>query len=275
MSDDPQSIYSKTWDSYVTKDFPRIQSGKPRTKADLHAWQVLNTTDQEYQWPGDEWGDASDVKHILDTCVHPYVDTPETMCEIASGAGRITNAMLHSYPKAQIDCFDISQEFLNQMNLRFADQIEAGQMTTNLLNEDPKFMHARLKELGRVHKIDCLYSFDAMVHVELHCIAIYVAIAAATLKEGGLLTMNVADASMEYGFQKLLFNAPGVFRQGGAAGTHFQFAAPESMRMMLEKFGFEYDFHDCNGRDLFFSARLRDMDAMPRAFQEAGTGFAF
>ena len=114
-----------------------------------------------------------------------------------------------------------------------------------------------------------------MVHVELHSIIIYIATAAAVLRPGGLLSMNVADASTEKGFQKLLFNAPGVFRQGGAAGAHFQFAAPDILAMVLDRFGFSYTFHDCNKRDLFFSARLQDPDAARQAFWASGSKWWF
>ena len=197
------------------------------------------------------------------------------ICELASGGGRITKSVLQKYPGAKIDCFDISQEFLNQMEKRFAAEIAAHRLRVILLTEDPQLMYRSLLAASRVGTVDCVFSFDAMVHVELHSIVIYIATAAAVLKSGGLLSMNVADASTEHGFQKLLFNAPGVFRQGGAAGPQFQFASPEILGTVLDRFGFSFEFHDCNGRDLFFSAQLQDPGAAQRAFKSTGSKWWF
>ena len=119
--------------------------------SDLHPWQVLNNSDDSYAWPGDEWGDAEAVQHILETCVFRYLDAePGHICELASGAGCITQAVLRKYPGVQMDCFDISQEFLNQMGLRFADEIGHGQLRTTLLTEDPQLMYRELARASRV-----------------------------------------------------------------------------------------------------------------------------
>jgi len=110
-----------------------------------------------------------------------------------------------------------------------------------------------------------------MVHVELHTLVMYFAIAAETLKPGGLLAMNVADATSESGFLKLINNAPGVFRLGGDAGPQFQFTSPDAIALVLKKFRFSVEFHDCNGRDLFFSARLLDPHAARQQFSKSGS----
>ncbi|MEO0342341.1 MAG: class I SAM-dependent methyltransferase [Pseudomonadota bacterium] len=274
MSDEESSIYSKTWDTYVSKGFPEIQAKPARKPGDLLPWQVLNTTDETYNWPGDEWGNAASVEKILRTCVLNHLPADaRNFCEIGSGAGRITAALLGSFPKASIDCFDVSAEFLKQIEQRFPDKISSGQVTTNVISKDPKAMYLTLKQSGRVRKLECIYSFDAMVHVELHSVLIYMAIAAAVLKPGGLLTMSVADATNSKGFQKALCNAPGVFSQGGCAGLHFQFMSPDILATALHAFGFEYKLYDCNGRDLFFSGQLTDMDAAERSFRSAGSGW--
>lgn len=274
MNDDEPSVYSETWDTYVTKGFPEIQSRPPRKPGDLRAWQVLNTTDTAYEWPGDEWGDAASVAKILGTCVLDHIPADaKDFCEIGSGAGRITAALLEAVPGARVDCFDISAEFLSQVNRRFPDEIAAGQVTTNLITNNPKDMYRALDQAGRVRRLDCVYSFDAMVHVELHSVLMYLAVAAAVLRPDGLLTMSVADAANPQGFQKAIFNAPGVFAQGGRAGMHFQFMSPDILATALGAFGFNYETYDCNGRDLFFSARLADLNAVERTFQAAGSGW--
>ncbi|WP_135504732.1 class I SAM-dependent methyltransferase [Roseovarius aestuariivivens] len=269
-----KSAYSRTWDAYVTKSFPRIKAGPPHQAENLQPWQVLNTTDAEYTWPGDEWGDARAVAQILDTCVAPYLGAaPQAICEIASGGGRFTQALLDRYPDTRLHCFDISQAFLDQMQRRFADEIALGRVRTHRLTDRPALMFKTLEKAGLRRTLDAVVSFDAMVHVELHSVLIYVATAAATLKPGGLLAMNVADGANPRAFEKLLCNAPGAFRLGGQAGPHFQFMSREIVDTMLSRMGFVYDLHDCNGRDLFFSARLDDPEAAPRAFKDAGSNW--
>lgn len=274
MTQDKRSVYSRTWDNYVTKSFPDIQNAPARKPGDLREWQVLNTTDDHYTWPGDEWGDADAVARILDTCVAPYlVAPPAHAVEIASGSGRMTRPFLDRFPNAQIGCFDISQAFLDQMHLRFPDEIASGQMTTHLLNDKPGFMYEVIETAGLQGRIDCLFSYDAMVHVELHTVLIYIATAAAVLKPGGLLSMSVADGANPLAFQKMLCNAPSVFRLGGQAGPHFQFMSHDILEYMLPRMGFAFDLHDCNGRDIFFSARLEDPGAARRSFRDAGSNW--
>ena len=276
MRKEEKSIYAATWDRYVTEGFSQIQDRPPHRARDLYSWQVLNTTDDTYTWPGDEWGDADDVSRILDTCLMPHLpaDTGQ-FCEIASGAGRFTDLLLRRYPEARFTCFDISRAFLDQMQARFPQQIAAERMRLSQLTERPEHMYQVLDAAGLVRKLDCVFSFDAMVHVELHTVLIYLATAAAVLKPDGLLTMNVADATNPHGFQKLIFNAPGVFRQGGQAGMHFQFMSADILNMLLTRLGFSAELHDCNGRDLFFSARLTDPDAAQRAFRSGGSRWWF
>jgi len=272
--DKKKSTYSATWDRYVSEVFDKIKSGPKRTAEELLPWQVLNTTDDEYVWPGDEWGDSTSVQHIMETCVFSYLDeNPNTFCEIASGAGRMTSIALERYPHANIDCFDISREFLDQVEKRFANEMSRNRLRTFLLTEDPRFMYRTLDQASLTRKIDCIFSFDAMVHVELHSVLIYIATAAAVLKPKGLLSMSVADATNEHGFHKLLNNAPSVFKLGGDAGMHFQFASPDIIRTLLDPLGFSYDFHDCNGRDLFFSARLDNPDIAQAQFEKAGSSW--
>jgi SAM-dependent methyltransferase len=275
MTESRKSHYADTWDRYVNEDFPRIQQASAKKASELQSWQVLNTSDETYAWPGDEWGDAEAVQRILRTCIFEPLSSsaPARLCELASGAGRITAPVLSNWPEVRIDCFDVSQAFLDQMNERFVDEITAGRLRTFLLTEEPLGFYRTLAQNDLAGRIDAVYSFDAMVHVELHSLAIYIATAAAILKPGGLLAMNVADATNERGFQKLLFNAPGVFRRGGAAGPQFQFVSPEILRKLLKSMGFSCEIHDCNGRDLFFTARLEDADAARRSLDKAGAGW--
>jgi hypothetical protein len=85
-------------------------------------------------------------------------------------------------------------------------------------------------------KIDGVYSFDAMVHVDLHTLFVYWMSAAKVLRPGGVLAMSVADACNEKGFMKLLHNAPGVYRLQGNTGGHFMWISREIVESTLNRF---------------------------------------
>ncbi|GAB5449583.1 class I SAM-dependent methyltransferase [Gymnodinialimonas sp.] len=272
---DDKSAYAETWDRYVKEDFVRIQSDRPKTPRDLQRWQVLNTSDDSYAWPGDEWGDAAAVDHILKTCVFDPIgqETPVHICELASGAGRFTVPVLSRWPDVKIDCFDVSQAFLDQMHLRFEGPIADGRLETHLLGSNPTGMFETLANKRLTRRVDAVFSFDAMVHVELHSLAVYMLTAAFALRPGGLLAMNVADATNANGLEKLLCNAPVGFQLGGSVGPQFQFTSPEIVSKLLHSMGFEHTFHDLNGRDLFIVAHLRDVDAAQQSLRSAGANW--
>lgn len=274
MKDDPKSVYARTWDYYVSDVFPKIKEGEPHRKAKLKSWQVLNTADDQYTWPGDEWGDSAAVEKILQTCVFDNLESvPNCICEIGGGSGRYTEVVFRRFPNLRIFAFDVSQLFLQQLNERLEKEAHEGQLQAHLLTAEPRLIYDVLEGSGVVGQVDVLYSFDAMVHVELHTLLIYVATAAAVLRQGGILAMNVADATRDFGFQKLVSNSPGVYGRGGEAGSHFQFMSPEIVSILLSRFGFSFEFHDCNGRDLFFTARLTAPKSARMQFEEAGSSW--
>lgn len=267
MEQKSNSIYSETWDKYVEDIFPRIQSSKPHSQTELKQWQVLNRLDDQYHWPGDEWGDDNTVSDILETCLFNNLsEEPDVVCEIGSGAGRFSQQFLAHYPSSRLLLFDVSKLFLDKLQERLAQSFQSDRFETFLLDSDPRFISRTIADQNLCNKIDAMYSFDAMVHVELHTIVIYIATASVVLKPGGILTMNVADATSTHGFRKLLFNSPGVYQRGGAAGMQFQFLSRDIIETLLGKFGFEFSWHNCNDRDLFFTAVLREPGAARAEF---------
>lgn len=272
MTDKTKSNYSKTWDNYVINVFPEIKRGRPYEKSKLKSWQVLNTEDAEYVWAGDEWGTVNAVRRIAQTCIFDFLDVePKHLCELGSGAGRYTKLILDKFSDVKVYAFDVSELFIDQINKRFQEEISGGQLQSYLLTNDPRCFYDTVDQSGLVGQIDAIYSFDAMVHVELHTLLIYVATASAILKRNGLLAMSVADATSDFGFQKLVHDSPGVFQRGGNAGAHFQFIAPEIIGLLLDRFGFSYEFHNCNDRDLFLTARLDEPGAAQQQFNGSGS----
>ena len=135
----------------------RIVPKNPRRdgpkKAGLHSWQVLNTSDDYYTWPGDEWGDAKSVQEIPETCVFDYMDeAPSALCELGSGAGRFSEAVFQKYSTAKITCFDVSGEFLEQLNKRFAVERDEARLNTCLIKPDPAQMYQELADASLIEK---------------------------------------------------------------------------------------------------------------------------
>ena len=82
--------------------------------------------------------------------------------------------------------------------------------------------------------------------------------------------MSVANARSDKGFMKLLFDAPGVYSQCGQAGGHFMWISPEIVEGVLSRVGFSVTFHECNGRDAWFSAKLVDPSHLADWMNRAG-----
>ena len=80
-----QSNYSNIWDSYVLKSFPELKSSTPYAKKQLEPWRVLNTKDERYDWPGDEWGDRETAARLLDESLTSALNSNgRYLCELGA-----------------------------------------------------------------------------------------------------------------------------------------------------------------------------------------------
>jgi len=250
--------YKNIWDKYVTDDFPRIKDDTPFALKSLADWRVLNRKDLHYEWPGDEWGDMNTVKNLFEEAVvNNYKGQVNNICEIGSGSGRYTNIAFDFYPNSNIQSYDVSSEFESQLRKRFSNFILSEQLKTFEITADPFGIFKNNKKLDLIGEIDIIYSFDAMVHVDLHTLFIYWLNSTLLLRKNGLLAMNVGDACSYRGFEKLVHDANTVFRRQGNAGSHFMWISKEIVVSILTRLGFETTFHPGNGRDLAFSAILK------------------
>ena len=258
MAKHPNGKYSDIWDTYVTEGFQRVKGAPAPADRALHRWQVLNTRDRSFQWPGDEWGSTDDVRCVLDACVFPFIDRPDPhLVELGTGAGRYTEQILDRYDRGRISAFDVSQKFLDQLGARCATAMNAGRLELTLLDDDPMQI---VKTLGDyAGTVDAMVSFDAMVHVDLHTLVMYWICAARLLREGGYVVMSLADCMTENGLLKLVFDSPGVYRLKGAAGPHFQWTSANAVCYLLGELGFDIlQASSLNGRDNHVVAKLSD-----------------
>lgn len=256
MSRDEESTYADVWDEYVLERFPKIRQ-RPHKRRTLEPWRVLNTTDDAYRWPGDEWGDDETTTLLFDELLS-LEKSPEALCELGAGSGRYTAKALARYPTCRLHTFDVSAAFDRVLRDRFHTEVAEGRLIPTLLDEDPSLLEKTITQRGLSGRVDAVFSFDAMVHVDLHTLFMYWLSAAAVLRRGGRLAMNVADATSDRGFMKLAFDAPGVFEKRGRAGGHFSWLCPELVESVLDRLGFDVRFTPGNGRDLYFIATLID-----------------
>lgn len=276
MSDEEsrRESYGRIWDTYVKEVFPRIQSADTYSKKELLPWRVLNTADEHYEWPGDEWGDEESALRILSESLGSALEAePRCLCEFGAGAGRYTELVLGRYKSAKVYSFDVSSEFETKLRERCAHFVKDERLVTCRLDDEPLTFLAVLKGAGLLGEVDAVYSFDAMVHVDLHTLIVYWASATRALRPGGVLAMNVADATSRKGFMKLLHDAPAAFRRMGSAGGHFMWISPDIVRETLDRLGYEVTFTGGNDRDSSFSAKLVDPARAARWFEEAGAGW--
>lgn len=263
--------YDSVWDHYVEEEFPKIQAAEAFANKQLKPWRVLNRVDQEYHWPGDEWGDRASALALFNAAVD--LEAADHLIEIGSGSGRYTQLALECLKPSRLLSFDVSPAFEKALRDRFNGPVKAGQIETYQIDANPRGIVDKVRERGLIGQIDALYSFDALVHVDLHTVFIYWLSATKLLREGGRLAMNVADASSDHGFQKLIHDAPGAFKRQGNAGPHFMWIGPDIVESCLTKLGFAVEFPEGNGRDLSIRATLVDPERGREWFGESGAGY--
>jgi hypothetical protein len=116
-----------------------------------------------------------------------------------------------------------------------------------------------LSECGWRRTVDAVFSIDAMVHVDLQYLIVYLITAGLVLKPGGKVIMTLADVTTEANFNQMLdeisFTYPG---QSNPIGTSkFEWISPDIVRSVLPRLGFAIDRLDAPYlKDLFVVASL-------------------
>lgn len=233
--------YGECWDSYVTRDHARLKK----------------EMGSSWEWVGDEWGARKKTRAVFK---HLFLDSlavaTSRFVELGSGAGKYSSLVLTAFPEAKLLCFDVSREFLQLLDTRCADAVAAGRLESHLIPGDDKFVLNTIESAGWRGELECFFSIDAMVHVDLQYLIGYWLTAALTLKPGGSLIMSVADATTDRGFEKLVADLPLMFPAMGSISLKFEWLSPDLVRHVLERLGFSVKFLDLNGRDCFFVATL-------------------
>ena len=232
MSNQKNYNQGDIWDHYVKNSFPNVQKKQ---------------ADRDLKFPGDEWQTDKFWDYVF----------AEVFVEIGSGAGKQTDRILKQYPNSKVIAFDISAQFLDSYKERFSDQLNK-RVFPFLLNGDFTYIYDTVKSLGYAGKVDCLYSMDAMVHVDLQHLISYWLSAALVLKDQGKLIMDVANYKTDKGFAKLMRDVKNYYRFHGAACTKFQFMSEDVIANILPKIGFLPKFYMDPRQYCLFEGKLVD-----------------
>jgi hypothetical protein len=178
--------------------------------------------------------------------------------EIGPGSGKYTEMVL-AHSQARICAYDVSNRFLQICADRMRERMNQDRLSLNLLPcSSAEEMLFDLRARGWERTVDAFYSIDAMVHVDLQYLTVYLITAALVLKPGGKLILSLADATTELGFQQLLADSWWAYAaQASQVGSgKFEWLSPELVRSLLPRLGFELEFLHNAERDLFVVAAL-------------------
>lgn len=255
--------YSAVWDRYQEEVFPGIKS---RRNA-----RAQQRNEPLIAWGGEEWGFEPAVADIIDkTFPHYPAGTKLKLVEIGGGAGRFTVPILRRYPGAELLAFDVSPVYLGALGERLKAEGLLERANLHRLDDDPDTMGRAIASKGLVGNVDIVFSYDAMVHVDLPTLMVYFMTAGMTLKPGGSIVMSVADPTTDEGGAQLRRSCRRIYSEMGRPSVKFIYSSRESIRAALDGIGFETTFLSGNGRDLYFSSKLADKARACAAAREAG-----
>ncbi len=241
------------WDHYVTKSFP----GKKEQSDD-------------YNFPGDEWAKPKLWNSIFEEIMVPELGREaQYFIEIGSGSGKQSVRTLKHFNVKELHSFDISSEFIKVYKERFKSEL-GSKMFAHKLSHDYMHIYNICERRNLTGKVDCLYSFDAMVHVDLQHLFGYFLNAALVLKSGGKIIMDVANYKSDKGFDKLVRDVKSYYKFFGAACTKFQFLSEDVVQYLLPKIGFDVKICEDPRGHCLFVAELIDRDLALDAAKEHG-----
>jgi osmotically-inducible protein OsmY len=237
-----KGIYSKYWDQFISNwaDRPKMR-------------------ENEYRWPGDEWGSPEQWEFIFQKMFIPAgVEQWRRAIEIGPGSGKYTLKVL-SASQAVVRAYDVSASYLDVCRSRCQEVVDEGRLSLHLLDtKRPNQILAEAAEVGWERGVDAVYSIAAMVHVDLQYLVTYLLNASLALKPEGKLLLTLADATSPGGFTQLLKDIRWAYpAQGNPSGSpKFEWLSPDLIRYVLMRLGFIVNWIDNFERDIFLVATL-------------------
>ena len=200
------------WDTYA-KEWDKKKVGMDNADIVTEAQRVAY-----FQVLGDEWGNKTDVKKIVEEYIYPFIIQESIVGEIGVGGGRIAS-MVALHVK-ELYCFDISAKMLKKARgtLSYYTHVKY------ILLDQPKFS-ADLKE-----KFDFVYSFDVFVHLDLHMMWKYFNEIRHILKVDGKAFLHTTNLKAPDGWKHFA-------SQKHYSVQHHYFISPEIIQILAEHAG--------------------------------------
>jgi hypothetical protein len=233
---------AQLWDSYVDTWTERNRSGG---FGEIH------------DWPGDEWSDPIFWENLYQQLFVPAgVKDWQRAVEIGPGSGKYTLKVL-SGSSTCIRAYDVSERFLKVCESRCDEWIKQDRLSLHqLAGARANEMLADLDACNWRRTVDAFYSIDAMVHVDLQYLIVYLITAGLALKPGGKVILTLADVTTDLGFKFMLESIEWTYPAQGDPSGKFEWLSPGIVRSVLPRLGFEVELLGHTPRDLLVIASL-------------------
>jgi 2-polyprenyl-3-methyl-5-hydroxy-6-metoxy-1,4-benzoquinol methylase len=198
--------YGKFWDDYANR---------------WDKWKEAEHKDLQHL--GDEWGAIDPMAKKL---IDQYVRAGMRVLEIGSGGGRYTELLLAAAGDWNVEVADVSSQMLSRIESRFGDRVKRHHTDGSSLDAvEPEKPY------------DVIFTFDALVHVDLYDILKMVLRMKKILIHGGPCILHHSNVESTFGFEHWI--AMRKFLDGGNQAGTFSVNSPRIMRNALRYFGFQ------------------------------------
>jgi ubiquinone/menaquinone biosynthesis C-methylase UbiE len=164
---------------------------------------------------GEEWAPLVDVSAVIDEFIAPYISGESVVADLGVGGGRIARAVAPCV--RELYCFDVSRAMLRRARVALKDH----QNITFVQLDQPR-LPSHLSGA-----LDFLYSFDVLVHVDLHTTWRYIREIERVLRSGRYALLHFADITKPLGWN--LFHSQDRYTPEG-----FYFMSPQMIRALIE-----------------------------------------
>ena len=192
---------------------------------------------------GEEWSSQEDLEEVLREFLLPYLTPEGVVAEVGVGGGRVA---VHVMGKcASLTCLDISAGMLAKAKAALLAHPAANTVTkldfvllgdsspssSSTTTTTTSSSSVKIEYPTHLHStFDFLYSFDCLVHVDLHTLYQTLHQIRILLKPGGKAFLSTANLLTPAGFRR--FAAQTKYTVGG-----FYFLCPDIVTLLLKKAG--------------------------------------
>jgi SAM-dependent methyltransferase len=168
---------------------------------------------------GSEWSDERAVVEVVDAYIRPHLSASTVAGELGVGGGRIAGRIVEDV--GQLYCFDVSGPMLKRARRLLSGHDHVRYLKLKRL-ECPAELRGRL---------DFVYTFDVLVHLDLHAVWRSFLAMHDLLAPGGRALVHVASLATPLGWEKFA-------RQRGFSVSGFYFLCPELVDILAAQAGF-------------------------------------